>query len=163
MIKKAQSALEYLMTYGIAIVAIVIVIGLLFAFGFFRPCRLTGASISGVPVEALISNPKFDTNQNFSFNFKAAGTDSLGIIFMGMTYDTGALGNTTFAGAGYNGTIITTGTTGLLNMSSTKLAPAWSVGSCQTTNLFIVYNKSSDTVSRNYSMTPTITLPIQSP
>jgi len=163
MMKKAQLAIENLMTYGIAIVAIVIVIGLLFAFGFFQPCRLTGASISGVPVEALISNPKFDTNQNLSFNFKAAGVDSLGIVFIGMSYDTGALGNATFAGAGYNGTIITTGVTGLLNLSSTKLATAWAVGSCQSANLFIVYNKSSDTVPRNYSMTPTITLPIQSP
>src|SRR2546428_14086818 len=103
---KEQTALEYLMTYGLAIVALAIVIGLLFAFGFFQPCKLTGASVSGVPAIALISNPKFDTNQNLTFNFKSAGTDNIGIVFLAATYDTGALANATFTGAGYNGTNI---------------------------------------------------------
>lgn len=35
--KRAQSALEYLMTYGWALVVIVIVIAALFAFGIFNP------------------------------------------------------------------------------------------------------------------------------
>jgi hypothetical protein len=35
--KKGQSALEYLMTYGWALVVIVIVIAALFAFGIFNP------------------------------------------------------------------------------------------------------------------------------
>src|SRR5438445_799484 len=168
MMKKAQSALEYLMTYGIAIVAIVIVIGLLFAFGFFQPCKLTGASVSGVPVNALISNPKMDTNQNLSFNFKAAGKDSIGIISASMSYGVGAYGNATGTGqapgtSSFNGTVVAAGTTSIITMSSNKSATGWSQGSCQTLNLFILYNLSSDTTPRNYSMTPTITLPVQAP
>src|SRR2546428_9939398 len=110
MMKKAQTALEYLMTYGIAIVAIVIVIGLLFAFGFFQPCKLTGASVSGVPAIALISNPKFDTNQNLTFNFKSAGTDNIGIVWLSMSYGVGATGNASY----FNNTL---GTTGFFNGS----------------------------------------------
>ena len=164
MMKKAQSALEYLMTYGIAIVAIVIVIGLLFAFGFFQPCKLTGASVSGVPVNSLISNPKMDTNQNLSFNFKAVGKDSIGIISASMSYGVGAYGNATGTGtAAFNGTVVASGTTSIVAMSSNKSATGWSQGSCQTLNLFILYNLSSDTTPRNYSMTPTITLPVQAP
>ena len=46
--KKGQSALEYLMTYGWALVVIVIVIAALFAFGVFntpKQCTATGGKI----------------------------------------------------------------------------------------------------------------------
>jgi len=44
--KKGQSALEYLMTYGWALVVIVIVIAALFAFGIFNPP--TGGTCTGL-------------------------------------------------------------------------------------------------------------------
>jgi len=38
--RKGQSALEYLMTYGWALVTVVIVVAALFAFGIFNPSEL---------------------------------------------------------------------------------------------------------------------------
>lgn len=40
--KKGQSALEYLITYGWAILAVVIIAGVLWYFGVFNPTRFTG-------------------------------------------------------------------------------------------------------------------------
>src|SRR5207244_9586114 len=105
-----------------------------------------------VPLFALISNPRFDTNQNLSFNFKSAGTDSIGIVSMGGTYGNAGIINGTSASVGQ---VIASGTTTLLKMSSTKLATDWVIGSCHTANLFITYNLSSDPTPRNYTMTPT--------
>ena len=180
MIKKAQGSLEFLMTYGIAIVAIVAVIGLLYEFNFFNPCRFTGALVSGVPFNMLITNPKFDTNQNLSLKLKSVGMDNVGIVAMNGTYaKTGSLlPSITSASAravhpfrhrphssgdlGFNGTIIPSGAVALLNMSSVKPATGWSVGSCYTAKISIIYNLSSDTTPRNYSMLATIEGPVQS-
>jgi|SRR3972149_2827072 len=43
--KKGQTALEYLMTYGWAILIVIIVVGALFALGLTKPCRWTGTQI----------------------------------------------------------------------------------------------------------------------
>ncbi len=40
-IKRGQAAMEFLMTYGWAILAVIVVIGVLVAYGFFNPSRLT--------------------------------------------------------------------------------------------------------------------------
>ena len=45
--RKSQSALEYLMTYGWAILIIVIVAGVLYSFGVFNPSSSTSTSVSG--------------------------------------------------------------------------------------------------------------------
>ena len=48
--KKGQSALEFLMTYGWAILAAVIVIGVLAAFGVFSPSKY-------IPTQCVLSPP----------------------------------------------------------------------------------------------------------
>ena len=48
MTRKAQSALEYLMTYGWAILIIVIVGAALFALGVFNPQGTSAMSVSGI-------------------------------------------------------------------------------------------------------------------
>ena len=47
--KKGQAAMEFLMTYGWAILAAIIAIGVLAYFGVFNPGRLTGAAILVAP------------------------------------------------------------------------------------------------------------------
>ena len=44
---KSQSALEYMMTYGWAILIIVIVAGVLYSFGVFNPSSSASATITG--------------------------------------------------------------------------------------------------------------------
>jgi|SRR5438876_1061673 len=170
MMKKAQSALEYLMTYGIAIVAIVIVIGLLFAFGFFSPCKISGTAVSGVPVNFLIpsSTAKLDTNQNLSFQFKnQLTTDSISIIFLGATSPAGLTLNATNStpnGLGTNVTIINASQALVMYMTGTKLANGWGLGSCQTVNLFLTYNLSSFSPGQTaQTISATIVAPVQAP
>ena len=45
--RKSQAALEYLVTYGWAILAIVIVAAILWYFGIFNPSKYTGSKQSG--------------------------------------------------------------------------------------------------------------------
>lgn len=45
--KRGQSALEYLVTYGWAILAIVIIAGVLWYFGIFNPSRFVGGKQCG--------------------------------------------------------------------------------------------------------------------
>ena len=45
--KKSQSALEYMMTYGWAILIIVIVAAVLYSFGIFSPSSSISATITG--------------------------------------------------------------------------------------------------------------------
>jgi len=171
MMKKAQSALEYLMTYGIAIVAIVIVIGLLFAFGFFSPCKLIGSSVSGVRAPHSVSNIKLDTNQNLSFQFKnGLSSDSVGILTLNGTSPSGLTlnlntnaTNSTPNGAGFV-TFINASQTALLYMSATKLATGWGLGSCQTVNVLMTYNLSSFSPGQSaQTISATITAPVQAP
>ena len=44
---KGQTAMEYLMTYGWAIIIVIIVAAALYALGIFNPTGLTGATASG--------------------------------------------------------------------------------------------------------------------
>ena len=46
---RSQSALEYMMTYGWAILIIVIVAGVLYSFGVFNPSSSTSATVTGFP------------------------------------------------------------------------------------------------------------------
>ncbi len=45
--KKAQSAMEYLMTYGWAILIVIIVAAALYALGVFNPATFTGRTATG--------------------------------------------------------------------------------------------------------------------
>ncbi len=68
--KKGQSALEYLMTYGWAILIIIIVGGVLYYYGVFSPSKLVGESkvgFSKVQVDTWAVDP---TNDNVSFIFE---------------------------------------------------------------------------------------------
>lgn len=56
---KAQAALEFLMTYGWAILIVVIVVGALFALGLTSPCRWVGTQIREF-ADFKVDNPRFD-------------------------------------------------------------------------------------------------------
>jgi len=63
---KAQSALEYLMTYGWAILIIVIVGAALFALGVFNPASSTTMSLSGITNFQLIDAVLNKTSNNLT-------------------------------------------------------------------------------------------------
>ena len=56
--KKGQTALEYLMTYGWAILIVIIVVAALYALGLTKPCRWTGTQIREF-ADFKVENPLF--------------------------------------------------------------------------------------------------------
>jgi len=54
---KGQTALEYLMTYGWAILIVIIVVGALFALGLTKPCRWVGTQVREF-ADFRVENPK---------------------------------------------------------------------------------------------------------
>ena len=61
---KGQTALEYLMTYGWAILIVIIVVGALYALGLTQPCRWVGTQVrefADFKVENAIYNTSSDT------------------------------------------------------------------------------------------------------
>jgi uncharacterized protein (UPF0333 family) len=69
--RKGQTALEYLMTYGWAILVVIIVVAVLYYMGFTKPCRFTGTQVTGFG-QAFISGVKMTVN--------AAGKNELSFI-----------------------------------------------------------------------------------
>ena len=68
--KKGQSALEYLMTYGWAILIIIIVGGVLYYYGVFSPSKLVGESKVGFNKVEIDSWAVDAANENVSFIFE---------------------------------------------------------------------------------------------
>ena len=66
--KKGQTALEYLMTYGWAILIVIVVVAALYALGLTKPCRWTGTQIREF-ADFKVDNPKYDfTTRTISFD-----------------------------------------------------------------------------------------------
>src|SRR3989344_1500434 len=59
---KGQTALEYLMTYGWAILIVIIVVGALFALGLTKPCRWVGTQVREF-ADFRVENPRATTSQ----------------------------------------------------------------------------------------------------
>lgn len=68
MAKKAQSALEYLLTYGWAILIVIIVGASLYALGVFNPGTFTGKRVTGFTQFQIVDH-KVDTNTDITVVF----------------------------------------------------------------------------------------------
>jgi hypothetical protein len=66
--KKAQSALEYLLTYGWAILIVIIVGASLYALGVFNPGTFTGKRVTGFTMVQIVDH-KVDTDVNLTVMF----------------------------------------------------------------------------------------------
>ncbi|RLJ07224.1 MAG: hypothetical protein DRP16_03850 [Candidatus Aenigmatarchaeota archaeon] len=68
---KAQSAMEYLMTYGWAILIVIIVAAALFALGVFNPSTYTGYTATGFATLGAPSEWQYDgSSDTFSVKLK---------------------------------------------------------------------------------------------
>ena len=79
--KKAQSALEYLLTYGWAILIVIIVGASLYALGVFNPGTFTGKRVTGFTQFQIVDH-KVDTNTDVTvvFGNRLGKTVTLGNI-----------------------------------------------------------------------------------
>ncbi len=66
--KKAQAAMEYLMTYGWAILIVIIVAAALIALGVFNPATWTGTRATGFPNLGVPSQGSWSLEANGDFN-----------------------------------------------------------------------------------------------
>jgi len=87
--KKAQAALEFLMTYGWAILLVIVVVGALYATGMLKPCRWTGMQarefpLSEVRVEPIRITP---TELVFQVYYQQAGDATLNSVTITGTAD----------------------------------------------------------------------------
>jgi hypothetical protein len=66
--KKAQSAMEYLMTYGWAILIVIIVAAALYALGVFNPATFTGRTATGFQVLGAPTDWDLKTNGDLTLS-----------------------------------------------------------------------------------------------
>ncbi len=101
--RKGQAAMEFLMTYGWAILAAIIAIGVLAYFGVFSPGKFTpSATVVNPPFYANAWNMDKSTN-NVSIELKNNGGETLTISSVAIAVTDGAascISDTTFAALG---------------------------------------------------------------
>ena len=92
--KRGQAALDFLMTYGWALLLIVLVVGALFALGIFDTGTFLGSRASGF-TQIGVSGWQLNSSGIFSIKFKdKAGTD-VNITAINITLNTLTLTNNT--------------------------------------------------------------------
>lgn len=69
--KKGQTALEYLMTYGWAILIVIVVVAALYSLGLTKPCRWVGTQMSGLG-EVSVADIKFASNAQLTISMARA-------------------------------------------------------------------------------------------
>lgn len=125
--KKGQSAIEYLSTYGWALLAIVIVGAVLSQMGVFNQCQTTQPRFSGQSV--AMENWQYTGTNNVTMVFEAVNED-VNITNITLDYDdqsvTKDLGSGVSIAAGNTGSVFVDGNSGTdgLSLSSGSCASA---------------------------------------
>jgi hypothetical protein len=146
--RRGQAAMEFLMTYGWAILAAIIAIGVLAAFGVFSPNRLVGSSAAlNAPLNADAFNIVSDAgvaadgacngNDCISIDVIQSSGESITVTLASITLTSGAIGTCT---------------------DVTGLPGGWSSGTPQTLNFDCGVTdawNSGDTLSGDISITYT--------
>lgn len=89
MMRKGQTALEYLMTYGWAILIVIVVVAALYSLGLTKPCRWVGTQITGFG-EVAVSGIKF-TPDNLYISIQRQKPEDITIT--GVSFASAANGN----------------------------------------------------------------------
>ena len=84
---RSQSAMEYLMTYGWAILIIAIALMALYAMGLFSPKTLVSTSCV-FPADFSCMNSQLLPNGNFSINLEQSTSSPINITAIGCNSDT---------------------------------------------------------------------------
>ena len=104
MMRKGQTALEYLMTYGWAILIVIVVVAALYSLGLTKPCRWVGTQITGFSGGGFqVTGPKFTSDGTLKFNLKRIGATTARAINLTAKY------GTTYQDATNDGFDLTTG------------------------------------------------------
>jgi len=85
---KAQSAMEYLMTYGWAILIVIIVAAALYALGIFNPATYTGRIPTGFTTLGTPTDWDLASDGNFSIIMKNQLSDTITVYTVTVTMGT---------------------------------------------------------------------------
>jgi len=108
---KGQNALEYLMTYGWAILIVIIVVGALYALGLTQPCKWVGTQVREF-ADFKVENPQYvASTDTLSFDVSRLKPDSVTLRSINVTGD--APGNSGTLSAPLNTTATRYTVTGL--------------------------------------------------
>lgn len=136
--RKAQTALEYLMTYGWAILIVIIVVGALYALGLTQPCRWVGTQIREF-ADFRVENPKLTVGAPNTLAFDLSSLKPQTIELTGITVSGDASGNGVSPTLPRNqGTTATRYTVSPLTLIKTGLT----ANSCYSVDVTISYNVS---------------------
>ena len=85
MMRKGQTALEYLMTYGWAILIVIVVVAALYSLGLTKPCRWVGTQITGFSGGGFqVTGPKATPTQ-LEFDLKRIGVETVNVTTIELT------------------------------------------------------------------------------
>lgn len=140
MARKAQAALEYLMTYGWAILLVTVVVGALYATGMLKPCRWTGLQAKEFPLSEVKVVPVRLTSNELVFEvyYQQAGDATLNDVTITGTADgqTVTLGSETVSSTTFSSNNAVTVTVPITGASS---------GACAVFNIVLNYTKPGTT------------------
>jgi len=88
--KKGQTALEYLMTYGWAILIVIVVVAALYSLGLTKPCRWVGTQVTGFG-EVAVSSVKFNSTGDIIFYLQRQKPGDVNVT--GIQFNSSANGN----------------------------------------------------------------------
>jgi len=86
--KKAQAALEFLMTYGWAILLVIVVVGALYATGMLKPCRWTRPQALEFQSDIRVNPVRLTTNEIvFEVYYQPGKADFNGVELIRISVD----------------------------------------------------------------------------
>lgn len=145
--RKGQTALEYLMTYGWAILIVIIVVSALYALGLAKPCRWVGTQITGFTGGGFqIETPKFSSAGSLVFDLKRIGSTTVNVTTVSAT------SGTTTQQASYNNNMPTGNSTVVtINSLGTETA-----GDCYALDATVNYIENSRTFTASGKISGTV-------
>ncbi len=145
--KKGQTALEYLMTYGWAILIVIIVVSALYALGLAKPCRWVGTQITGFSGGGFqVETPKFNSAGTLVFDLKRIGSATVNATTISATK------GTTTQSTSYNQNM-QTGNSTVITISNLGAATA---GDCYALDATVNYIESTRTFTASGKISGTV-------
>jgi hypothetical protein len=146
--KKAQSAMEYLMTYGWAILIVIIVAAALFALGVFNPATYTQQTATGFQGFQIPSGGwQFTSGGQLTLQLKNMAGGPINITSIEASYSGSSVTNTSYSGTIAPGAGYTYAISGL---------PSSSAGSSYSIEVLITYTNLNTGLS-NFRSTGSVT------
>jgi len=142
---KAQAAMEYLMTYGWAILIVIIVAAALYAFGIFNPATWTGTRATGFANIGVPADWRYGADGDFNITVKNAIGSPITITGVKATCGTSGQPDVTLGIAPGGSVIVGAGSTAeyyISNPENTTYCAQLTAGSSYSTQVKVTYTKS---------------------